>query len=366
MSLILFKYLLRNFAFIFVATLIALASIVMLFDVIELLRIASKRENIAFANVLLLALLKSPQMIHIVLPFITLLSGVIFFLKFSKSLELVVMRAAGLSVWNFLSPVLVFVFIMGVLEITVFNPFAALTAKKYERLEERIGLSASHPFSWTQKGMWLRDVKEDSTIVLRANRVQQKNDAVVLDNVSIFEIALDDTFNRQIESKTAILSDGMLTMPNAFIIDANNEKSYTKKVESVATNFSLERILERFDEPRTMSFWRFPQFIDFLKESGFAINEHKMYYYELWAYPITLLAMILIAAIFALPQTTRQGHFLMRIVLAILSGFMLYFLGRITNVLGLSESLPYALAALGPALVSIPLCVSVLLHLEDG
>lgn len=366
MNLILFRYILKNFALIFFATLFSLAAIVMLFDMVELLRIASKRENIAFLDILALAFLKSPQMMHIILPFIVLLSGIIFFLKKSATLELTVMRAIGFSVWNFMVPVLTFVAIIGVIDVTVFSPFSALTAKRYERLEERIGLTRSHPFSWTEKGLWLRDTQDGQTLVLRASRVRQEKKDVMLDNLSIFELNNQGHLIRQIEAENGLLHQNMLTLPNAFIIDPIIEDSYIKQVESLKTNISLERILERFDEPRTMSFWRFPRFIRFLKESGFTTNEHQMYFHELIAYPITLIAMIFIAAVFALPPTMRQGRILLRIVLAVLAGFLLYFLGRVTNVLGLSQNLPYFLAAWGPALISIPLCVSALLHLEDG
>lgn len=366
MNLILFRYILKHFILVFFATLLALTAIVMLFDVIELLRSAAKRENIAFLDILALAFLKSPQMIHIILPFVTLLSGIIFFLKYSSSSELVVMRSVGLSVWNFMTPILVFVFILGVFDVTIFNPFSALTAKRFERLEERIGLTNSHPFSWTEKGLWLRDATDTQTIVLRASRVRQQKQEVVLDRVSIFELTPSGVLVRQLEADHAILSKGVLTLPNVFVIDPQLEDSYEKKVESIKTEFSLERILERFDEPRTMSFWRFPKFIKFLKESGFSTTEHRMYYNELIAYPAMLLAMLLIAAVFALPPTTRQGKFLYRIVIAVLCGFILYFLGRVTNVLGLSQSLPFVLAAWGPALIVIPLCISALLHLEDG
>lgn len=366
MNLILFRYILKHYMLVFFATLFALTAVVMLFDVIELLRAASKKENIAFLDILALGFLKSPQMIHIILPFVVLLSGIIFFLKYSSSSELVVMRAIGLSVWNFMTPILVFVFIIGVFDVTIFNPFSALTAKRFERLEERIGLSSSHPFSWTEKGLWLRDASEAQTIVLRAGRVRQQKKEVFLDQVSIFELTPAGILVRQLEAEHAILSKGVLTLPNVFIIDPILEDSYEKKVESVKTEFSLERILERFDEPRTMSFWRFPKFIKFLRESGFATTEHQMYWHELIAYPIMLLAMILIAAVFALPPTNRQGKILYRIVAAVLAGFILYFLGRVTNVLGLSQSLPFLLAAWGPSLIVIPLCISALLHLEDG
>lgn len=366
MNLILFRYILKHYALIFFATLFALAAIIMLFDMVELLRIASKRENIEFLDILALAFLKSPQMIHIVLPFITLLASVIFFLKYSGSSELIVMRAIGLSVWNFMVPILIFTIVIGVFDVTIFNPFSSMASKRYERLEERIGLTRSHPFSWTEKGLWLRDSMENQIIVLRAGRVRQENREVMLDKVSIFDLTPTGQLKRQIEGEEAVLIDGVLNIPNAFIVDTIKEDSYVKEIESVKTTFSLERILERFDEPRTMSFWRFPKFIKFLKESGFSPVEHKMYWHELIAYPITLVAMFFIACIFALPPTNRQGKILLRIVLAVLSGFLLYFLGRVTNVLGLSQSLPFFLAAWGPALIFIPLCVTVLLHLEDG
>ena len=67
MNLILFKYILKHYVFIFFATLFALTAVVLLFDIIELLRMAAKRENIAFWDILVLGVLKSKQMIDIIL-----------------------------------------------------------------------------------------------------------------------------------------------------------------------------------------------------------------------------------------------------------------------------------------------------------
>lgn len=367
MNLILFRYILKQFILIFIATLLVLASVILLFDVIELLRSASKIDGgVSFINILVLGLLKSPQMIHILLPFVTLIAGIIFFLKFSRSSELIVMRAVGMSVWNFMMPIVLATFIIGVFDTTIFNPIAAATAKRYERLEEHSGLKGSTPYSWSANGLWLRENKGDASLVLRAGRVRQENNQVILDKLSVFEIGLNGEFLRQSDADTATLSDGVLTLKNPLVIDTAAESGQVQDDVSFVTDFSMERILEKFDEPRTMSFWRFPKFIRFLKESGFSPLEHQMYFNELIAYPITLVAMALIAAVFALPTTTRQGRVLMRLMLAILCGFLLYFLTRITSVLGLSESLPMVLAAWGPALIVIPLCISVLLHLEDG
>lgn len=366
MNMILFRYIIKQFALIFLAVLFVLTAIIMLFDVIELLRSASKQEGVSFFDVGILALLKSPQMIHMILPFIVLISGLIFFFKFSRSSELIVMRAVGLSVWNFVLPLVVFIGIVGIFDITIFNPVAAMTARRYERMEERLNMTRSTPFAWSEEGFWLRDVRQKEVLVIRASRVRQEQKDVVLDNVSVFELDMQDSFRRQSEAKKGILQGGMLTLDNAFVIDSGAETGRSVSRLLFNTDLSLDRILEKFDEPQTMSFWRFPRFIRFLKESGFVASAHEMYWHELIAFPVFLIAMIFISAVFALPPTSRQGKVLVRVLLAVLSGFLLYFLSRITNVLGQSNSLPMVLAAWGPALVVIPLCLSALLHLEDG
>lgn len=366
MNMILFRYIVKQFALIFLAVLFALTAIIMLFDVIELLRNASKQEGISFFDVGVLALLKSPQMIHMILPFVVLIAGLIFFFKFSRSSELIIMRAVGLSVWNFIVPLVMFIAIIGVFDITIFNPIAAMTARRYERMEERLNMTHSTPFAWSEEGFWLRDVRAKEVLVIRASRVRQDGHDVVLDNVSVFELDHQDSFRRQSESPKGILQGGLLTLENAFVIDSVAETGRAVGRLLFNTDLNLDRILEKFDEPQTMSFWRFPRFIRFLKESGFVAAAHEMYWHELIAFPVFLVAMLLISAVFALPPTSRQGKVLMRVLLAILSGFLLYFLSRITNVLGQSNSLPMVLAAWGPALIVIPLCLSALLHLEDG
>ena len=58
---ILDNYSLKQFALLFLGVLFCLTAIIMLFDMVELLRTASKRENITFFNVLTLTLLKYLQ-----------------------------------------------------------------------------------------------------------------------------------------------------------------------------------------------------------------------------------------------------------------------------------------------------------------
>ena len=367
MNHILVRYSLKQFVLIFLATLFILTTVVGLFDLIELLRQAAKGETAGFFDALAMAILKSPQMIHIILPFVILLTGLIFFSLFNKSSELVVMRAVGLSVWNILNPLMAIVLFIGFFDIFAFSPLSAWTARRYERMEERMGMTHSTPMVWSEEGFWLREPQENGEIIVHASQIAQIHNRVIFHNVSLFELAPDGvTFLRQIEDDHATLKKGRLIFKNAMVIDPINESAQEVSQQTFDTDLTLEKILEKFDDPQTMSFWRFPKFIQMLKGSGFATTQYEMYFHELIAFPALLVAMLLIAAVFAVPSGNRQGKVFIRMVSAIGTGFVLYFFTRITNVLGLSDNLPFVLAAWGPALISIPLCISVLLHTEDG
>ena len=366
MKQILTRYTVSRFLMIFLASLSVLTSIILLFDLVELLRQAAKHENIVFFDVLTLALLKSPQMVHIIFPFVVLISGMIFFLLFNRSSELIVMRALGMSAWNVLMPLTVLIFGLGLLDIFAFSPISSQTARRYERLEERIGLANSSPFKWTEDGFWWRENTDEGTLVIRASQVHHNKGEISLEDVSVLDLSKEDLYRRHIESRKASLKDGKLIIPKAFVIDPEKEKIVTKNKLSFETTLSLERLLEKFDEPQTMSFWRFPHFIRFLKHAGFSARQHEVYFFELTAFPLFLVAMLLISALFTLPPSNRRGGIFLRVLGALGTGFGLYFFSRITNVMGLNASLPLFLAAWGPALVAIPICISCLLHLEDG
>jgi len=366
MNWILTKYTVKKFITIFLITLFVLTIVVALFDLIELLRRVSKGETAGFFDALMMTALKAPQMMHIILPFVILLAGLVFCLLFNRSSELIVMRAVGLSVWNILVPLVVVVLMIGLLDTMVFSPVTAWTARRYERMEERLGMTHSNPLTWSEDGFWLREQTDDGVQILRASQIIQEKKRVYLKNVSVFELDNDGVFVRQTEGEEAALNKGVLSVKNAFVLDPIGENSKTQDVQEFDTELSLDRILEKFDDPQTMSFWRFPRFIQFLEDSGFSTAQHAMYFNELIAFPMFLLSMLLIAVAVTVSSGNRQGKTFMKILLAIGCGFMLYFISRVTNVLGLSGSLPYFLAAWGPSLICIPLCLSALLHMEDG
>src|SRR3546814_13883081 len=59
------------------------------------------------------------------------------FWRLARVNEVVVARAAGVSVWQFLLPAIGIALTLGVIHITIFNPVASVLLLKFEQLESR-------------------------------------------------------------------------------------------------------------------------------------------------------------------------------------------------------------------------------------
>ena len=102
LSLTLSKYLSRHFLFWLVSVFFAFTGIALILDTVELMRRASGKEEATMDIVIMMSVLKLPFMIHSLLPFIILFGALLAFWRLARTNEVVVARAAGISVWQFL------------------------------------------------------------------------------------------------------------------------------------------------------------------------------------------------------------------------------------------------------------------------
>ncbi len=358
------RYISKNFFLSFVATLFVLMALILLFDTIELLRRSASRDYMTFADVLNLGLLKLPQMVPLILPFAILIASLVTFYRLSRSNELVIARSAGLSVWNFLMPVFGVVFFIGVINVTLFNPFTTTMQKKFETVEG-IKFKKNNNVSWTSKGLWLREKKGDEPIIIHADSVRQVDADLHLFGVSVLELTASEALKRQIEAPQGLLQNQTLKIASAVSFDAQGVKKEERNL-FFPSDLDLEKIMQTFNEPESFSVWQLPGFISMLDDAGFSSVRHRMYFYSVLSSVFYLLAMVFIAAVFSLSPNQRSGNTLMKVTGSVLCGFVLFFLSRLTFAFGSSGALPVLLAAFGPSIVVIFVAATVLLHLEDG
>lgn len=365
-------YIGRQFLAAFAIALLTILLIVGLIELVELIRRASHKEySVPFSIIMEMALMKVPFTAEQVLPFAVLIGAMITLSRLTKSSELIVARAAGISVWQFLCPAIIGSILLGFFFIGVFNPLSSAMISRFEMLEGKYITNRPSILSISPSGLWLRQVerlendfnsKPIEEYIIHAQRISQQDMAMT--DVIIFLYGPNHAFIGRIDAGRAILKPGyweaqkpMLSAPG---IIPRHLETYQLK-----TDLSINQIKESFASPKTLSFWELPGFIHMMEKAGFSALRHKLHWQTLLATPFMLSAMVLIGAVFSL-RHYRRGKIGLLIALGILAGFCVYFVSNLVYALGFSGSLPVGLAAWTPPLVTCMIGMSLLLHYEDG
>ncbi len=356
------RYLAKNYFLNVMFMMGVLLGIVYLFDTVELLRRASKRNDIPLSLILEMGFLKLPEVGQIIFPFAILFSAMFTFWQLTRRYELIVVRAAGFSVWQFLAPVMAVAILIGILQVTVINPVGATLLSKFETLENEHLSHRRNYVALFKEGLWLRQAEEQSYVILHAENIKLPD--WELRNVMVLFFDTDDVFKKRIDAKTAKLKDGMWIFEKAQIHQPT-EKSESVPLIALPTELTIKEIEESFASPETISFWNLPSFIQTMESTGFNATRLKIHFQSLLSQPLLFSAMILLAASVSLRPPRLRGT-LALVIMGIMIGFLVFFLSSFLQALGTSGQIPVILAAWSPALVTFLLGVAVMLNLEDG
>ena len=248
------------------------------------------------------------------------------------------------------------------MQISAFGPFAARMYAQFENLENEYLKQNTQYLSLTGTGLWLRQGNKDHQEVIHARVVHDGGKR--LKRVTIYEYQNISNYVGRIDAEEAILRDGFWFLKFARV-SRPNEPLKIQSVYRIPTTLDSQKISDSFSSEDTLSFWVLPQFIKTLEDAGFDASNHKMKLHSLLAIPFIFCAMVMIAATFSMRVSHRRSAAYL-ILLGIGCGFLLYFFTNIVHALGLSTNIPIWVSAWTPALVSLLIGVSALLHTEDG
>ena len=358
-------YLVKQAICCFLFVLGVICAIIMMFDVIEILRKTSGRYDASIGFIVQYVVAKLPETVDKVLPFIVMVSTMITFWRLSKMNEFVVIRAAGVSIWGVLTPVLLTAFGIGVFWITILNPFSARMFELRETLSYRLKTNNNDAFLFSNKGLWMREgIGDGNVAIINAGSLNLKEGVLWLQDVSVIEIDENTQILRRIEGFVATLEDGELNIRDVKIYKAGNRAEILNNL-SYKTGMNIQRIKDNFIDPEAISFWNLPDTIEFYKSSGFSVHRYKIRYLSLVALPFFLMAMVLVAGIFSLKASQRQGGVFTMIVLGIATGFSVYFISQVISAFGINSYIPIWFAVWAPAIIVSSLSVSYYLHKEE-
>jgi len=364
--MILHRYFARRYVHFF---LMILAGFILFMWLIELLEHIRRYDAVqmGFGELSYLAALHMPQVLYQVLTLVVLLAAVTLFISLARTSELVIARATGRSALKSLMAPAAAAFLLGCVAVAFFNPVVATTQKLYE-LELNRMQGSDRVVSVSGEGLWLRQGSSSSQTAIHADRANL--DGTELYAVTFYVFDRSGTPIRRIDAAKATLTDDGWKLSKAKIWDLAGEdmpESNARLEDSwtVASDLTPNQIRDSFGTPSSIAIWQLPKFIAQLKKAGFSARNHEVWFQSELARPLTFVAMVFIGAVFTL-RHTRMGRTGIRVLAAVISGFLVYFVSNLTQLMGQNGQLPVALSVWGPPVAAICLAVGLLLHYEDG
>ncbi|MGB3624997.1 MAG: LptF/LptG family permease [Henriciella sp.] len=344
---------------------------ILLVDVVEQLRTVGGDVELSPMTAVQLSTMKLPGLIEQTLPFAILVAAMMAYSRLNKRSELSVIRATGLSAWQFLAPLVWMSVLVGLISIMVLNPLGARLSNEFEETRNSLLIAGGVRPDSSRTDVWLRQGDGNSQIVIRAGSVdstgQVFEDVKMLEEGRVFDDGrptqrLD--FVRRIDAERARIIDGFWQIEN-LIENIPGQPPQRMERLAIPTDLDPDTLLDRFTSPNTIGFWRLPGFIQQTGRAGLDTSRFQVRFFSLTAIPVFFTAMGLIGALVCL-RLSRLGGTSRLVSIGALAATGVFFIMQFSSSLGSSGALPPVIAAWSPALFALFSSLTVLAYREDG
>lgn len=334
-------------------------AIIFLIDLSENSGRYSSVPGFTYATAFWLTLIRLPQFLQQTIPFITLFSGMVTMIALNRKYELVVTRAAGISVWQFMSPFIAGALMTGAFAVAILNPITAYSTRAALNLETSIRGGSHGGFANVP---WLHEIGKDIDVIIGATGVDATG--ARLSNAVFFHFDTDANIVLRQDAESAKLEDGYWLL-NKVVETRPGSEIKRLDTAQVRTNLKREFVQERLSTPETIGFFELPERIRLAQSYGISSKALETQFHSLLSLPFLLVAMTLIAGTVSL-KFSRFSQSRLMIFGGILTGFMLYVVTVLVRVFGSSGVVPPFVATWIPVVVAVSVGATILLHQEDG
>lgn len=333
-------------------------------DFLEALRQVGGSATAGVSDAVQLTLLRSPQLLMVLSPFIVLFGTLLAFAQLARSLEIAVFRAAGFSVWRIVGAPVLLSILLGVGLVTLVDPLTTRMSLRADNLLLEVRGAGSGVPKAFQDGVWLRQDTDDAIVLIHAETIDIE--AGSLDDVAVWRKDARGILFERFDAPMAELDGQNLTLLNARRSVPGGDLSEAVGMVTFPTSFEARDLAMTGTRPESLNIWNLPNLMQRIGNAGIPLEPYALRLHELFATPLRLAAMVVIACVFALPIHARGGGTARLILGGITAGFVAFILIQFSTAMGEAGLIPVMIAAWTPPLVILLTGLSALLFREDG
>jgi len=303
-------------------------SIIFLINLLDEFNFFKSKKDLKFIFFIIFTILKIPNVLINLFPFIVLFAGIVFYLKIYNHNEVISLRVMGYSnIQIILIPALTSFFI-GYLIVFLITPFASSMLKYYEELRSEYNETKNLVFV-NETGIWILDKNEKEKNIIRIEKINK--DFSVINQVTIYNYDAYNNFIKRFDAEEGFIKDRIWQLNKVHVITANkknNRENYLNNY-SYVSGVNINELKNVYKNTDTVSLLDINKEMLILENKGYSTIDLRIRYQKLISFPIYLLAMSILSGLMII-NLGKTSNYLKYGSYGVLISIIIYFLNDLS------------------------------------
>jgi len=303
-------------------------SIILLINLLDEFNFFKSKKDLKFIFFIIFTILKIPNLLINLFPFIVLFGGIVFYLKIYNHNEVISLRVMGYSnIQIILIPALTS-FIIGYIIVFLIVPFSSSMLRYYESLRSEYNETKNLVFV-NETGIWILDKNEKEKNIIRIEKISK--DFSVVNQITIYNYDSSNNFIKRIDATEGFIKDKNWQLNKVYIISANkknNKENYLNNY-NYTSNVNISELKNVYKNTDTTSLLDINKEMVILEDKGYSTIDLRIRYQKLISFPIYLLGMSILSGLMII-NLGKTSNYLKYGSYGVIISVMIYFLNDLS------------------------------------
>ena len=303
-------------------------SIILLINLLDEFNFFKSKKDLKFIFFLIFTVLKIPNVLINLFPFIVLFAGIVFYLKIYNHNEVISLRVMGYSnIQIILIPALTS-FVIGYVIVFLIVPFSSSMLRYYEDLRSEYNETKNLVFV-NETGIWILDKNEKEKNIIRIEKINK--DFSVVSQITIYNYDASNNFIRRIDAAEVTIKDKnwLLSKVNIISINKKNNKDNYLNNYNYTSNVNISELKNVYKNTETTSLLDINKEMLILEDKGYSTIDLRIRYQKLISFPIYLLAMSILSGLMII-NLGKTSNYLKYGSYGVIISIIIYFLNDLS------------------------------------
>ncbi|CAO6127030.1 COG0795 Predicted permeases [Candidatus Pelagibacterales bacterium] len=303
-------------------------SIILLINLLDEFNFFKSKKDLKFIFFIIFTILKIPNVLINLFPFIVLFGGIVFYLKIYNHNEVISLRVMGYSnIQIILIPALTS-FVIGYIIVFLIVPFSSSMLRYYEDLRSEYNETKNLVFV-NETGIWILDKNEKEKNIIRIEKISK--DFSVASQITIYNYDSSNNFIKRIDATEGIIKDKNWQLNKVHIISSNkkNNKENFLNNYNYTSNININELKNVYKNTDTTSLLDINKEMSILEDKGYSTIDLRIRYQKLISFPIYLLAMSILSGLMII-NLGKTSNYLKYGSYGVIISIIIYFLNDLS------------------------------------